>query len=344
MDALDACQGEPIRIFFRRDGADQSPATVAPQPIGKPQWIGVQFGSTRIRVVRPGSWAEAAGLQADDVITAINEVPVSSEGATLKALNQGGASGRNITVERDGASVTIAIPANGHAEPAEAVLAFHPGLVVNRAWPGYPADKAGIRQGDRIVSVDGNPVEDAIALSEHVAKAEGQSLMMVWLRDGKRRSARLTPQRRWWVELPWAYSQTTIRAGFFDACRLGTRKALQWIIRIYGTLRSLITGQVSARHLSGPIGIGYLTYTAARRGIGMLLYILGVLSVNLGIVNLLPVPVFDGGHLLFAAIEKVRGKAVSERVRGMAGYVGLAVILCIVVLTFWNDIRSLIFG
>ena len=76
----------------------------------------------------------------------------------------------------------------------------------------------------------------------------------------------------------------------------------------------------------------------------MFLYILGVLNINLGVMNLLPVPVLDGGHLLFAVIEKVRGKPVSERIRSIASYVGLALIIGLLLVAFWNDIRMLILG
>ena len=139
-----------------------------------------------------------------------------------------------------------------------------------------------------------------------------------------------------------ARNETIIKAGISGSIKLGGRKAFQWIFRIYATIRGLGSGQISLGNVSGVIGIGYITYAAAKRGIGMLLYFLAILSVNLGIVNLLPIPVFDGGHLVFAAIEKVRGKAVSARIQGMANYLGLAIILALVALTFWNDIRMLI--
>ncbi len=87
-----------------------------------------------------------------------------------------------------------------------------------------------------------------------------------------------------------------------------------------------------------------MTYAAARTGMGYFLYILGVLNINLGVMNLLPVPVLDGGHLMFAVIEKIRGKAVSERVRSMASYVGLALIVGLLLVAFWNDIHIFIVG
>jgi regulator of sigma E protease len=87
-----------------------------------------------------------------------------------------------------------------------------------------------------------------------------------------------------------------------------------------------------------------MTYAAARTGMGYFLYILGVLNINLGVMNLLPVPVLDGGHLMFAVIEKIRGKAVSEQVRSLAGYVGLAMIIGLLLLAFWNDIHVLFVG
>ena len=87
-----------------------------------------------------------------------------------------------------------------------------------------------------------------------------------------------------------------------------------------------------------------MTYAAARTGMGYFLYILGVLNINLGIMNLLPVPVLDGGHLMFAVIEKIRGKPVSEKIRSIASYVGLALIVGLLLVAFWNDIHIFIPG
>ena len=152
----------------------------------------------------------------------------------------------------------------------------------------------------------------------------------------------ITPQKLWVIAIPWQPAQVTMRAGLLRSVTLGSRKAAQWVVRIYSTLRSLIGGGVSAQHLSGPISIARLTYAAAERGAGMFLYVLGVLSVNLGVVNLLPIPVLDGGHLLFAAIEKLRGRPVSERIRAVASYVGLSLLIGIMLLAFWNDIWGFI--
>ena len=147
----------------------------------------------------------------------------------------------------------------------------------------------------------------------------------------------------WAIAIPLEAPREIVKAGLAGSVRLGTRKATQWISRIYATLRRLLSGRISGQNLHGFIGIGVITFTAARLGFGFFLYVLGILSVNLGVVNLLPIPVFDGGHLLFALIEKIRGKAVNERIRAAAGYIGLALIIALVCLTFWNDIRTFVF-
>lgn len=344
MDAMQECGDEQIRIFYSRDGTTRQPVTIRPRAVGKPVWLGVRFGSNVVKAVRRDSWAHRAGFRAGDAVVSVDGKPTPSQYQVLEALDSGRRVDLEAMVQRNGAALTLHVAARGPQEEAAASLAFEPGLVAAHCWPSYPLARAGMRPGDRIVSADAVAVSGGRELHGIVVKAKGRPIELAWLRHGATHSRRITPQRLYRVDIPWQRGQKTVRAGFLDSCRLGTRKAVQWIFRIYGTLRSLATGTVSTKHLSGPIGIGYLTFAAARSGTGKLLYILGVLSVNLGIVNLLPIPVFDGGHLLFAVIEKMRGKAVSERIRAAASYVGLAVILSIVMLTFWNDIRMFIFG
>jgi regulator of sigma E protease len=174
--------------------------------------------------------------------------------------------------------------------------------------------------------------------------AKGQSVTLAWTRDGKELKAGVVPQQRWLIGLPLQPPQTIIKADLADSFRLGARKSFQWALRVYASLRSLIFGSVSVGNLNGFVAIGYLTYAAARTGLSTLLYFLGVLNINLGIMNLLPVPVLDGGHLMFAVIEKVRGKPVNEKIRSAASYVGLALIIGLLLVAFWNDIHLFIVG
>ena len=336
LNAIDDCEGKPIRIFYVRAGkGPPRSVTVSPDLVGAPRWLGIRFGSNRVNAVRSGSWAEKAGIEVGDAIVSVDEKQVRARSAVLKVLDAQGAARVAIVVRRQSADLRLTADVS---PPADAAIAFEPDLAVDSTWPGFAAARAGLQPGDEILSASGIPVEDAAALGKVLVASKGQPIRLAWCREGVETAADVRPQKQWTIGLPLELAQTVLRAGLVDSCFLGARKATQWAVWVYGTLRSLVSGQVSARHLSGPISIGYIAYAAAREGAGTLLYILGVLSVNLGVVNLLPIPVLDGGHIAFAALEKLRGRPISENVRSAATYVGLSVIIALLFLAFWNDI------
>lgn len=344
LDAIANNNGQPVRIDFLRNGRTQS-VTLDPELVGKPHLLGVRFGSNGVLAVRPESWAEQAGLKPDDVIVSVEGKRVRSRREVVAALQASSNEPVVVSVQRGGSPVEIRVPARPAGEKVDAVLAFRPDLVADGIMKGYPADKIGMEPGDEIISARvadskeaAEEVHDVPALAKVLQSARGNPVEVTWKRDGKAMSATFTPQKEWTVLVPFQTDQSIMKAGVSDSIRLGARKATQWIKRVYATLRSLVTGSVAVRHVSGPLSIAYFTYAAATQGPGLLLYLLGILSVNLAVVNILPIPVLDGGHLLFAAMEKVRGKPVDEKIRNGATYVGLALIIGLMVLAFWNDI------
>jgi regulator of sigma E protease len=126
--------------------------------------------------------------------------------------------------------------------------------------------------------------------------------------------------------------------GFVDAIGLGIGRTMDFIQRIYLTLTSLLKGRVSANQLGGPITIAYQTYSAADLDFTAFILSLGVISINLAVVNFLPIPLLDGGHMVMLLYEKLRGKPAPELVRVIAAYAGLACILALMVFVFYNDI------
>lgn len=335
--------GNPVEIFFERDGRAMGPVEFVPVGTGDElRRIGVTFGPTnRLETVRPGSWAEAAGLREGDRIVSVGERETRSGEEVFESLEDLAGAPVEIGMMRNGEEITVEAPAVRPEEP-EWVMAFAEGdRFVSSVLTGYPADEKGIQPGDRIVAVEGEPRETTADVVGAIAAAGDQAVSVTWERDGERFTAQLTPRSLYVVPVAWQPYRETLQTGVLKSVTLGTRKSFQWILRIYAMLKGLLTRSISVRHLSGPIGIVYITYTAAQGGLGTLLYFLAVISVNLGVVNLLPIPILDGGHLLFAAIEKARGKPVNERVRGIANYVGLALLLCVFLVAFWNDIRNL---
>jgi regulator of sigma E protease len=130
---------------------------------------------------------------------------------------------------------------------------------------------------------------------------------------------------------------------FGQALEMGARETGEMIKRLYMQLRSLATGRVSAKQVGGPFEMGRMTAEAARLGFWHLLALLGAISINLAVVNFLPIPILDGGHMVFLIYEKLRGRPPSEGVRVVATYIGLAAIACLMIFVFYQDIRRIFF-
>jgi regulator of sigma E protease len=129
---------------------------------------------------------------------------------------------------------------------------------------------------------------------------------------------------------------------FFEAVGMGFKDTYDNMTQVYQNLRGMITGRISFKNLGGPITIARVAYRIAGYDFWEFLFFIGMISVNLAVINFLPIPVLDGGHMVFLIYEKIRGKPASEGVRVAATYAGLALILCLMILVIYMDIARLI--
>ncbi|MFO7259552.1 MAG: RIP metalloprotease RseP [bacterium] len=255
----------------------------------------------------------------------------------------------------DGRTVTIDLPADDSLR-ADLVRALEPELapVVGRVEPGSPAERAGLQAGDSIVEAGGRPVrvwQDLIAV---VSPRAGEPIDMVVVRDGRRVSLTVVPEARRVAAGADAGAsgpavgrigvETAIlreRPGALGAVAVGARETWSWIALTVGFLGDLITGDASPRNIGGPILIGQFSGQVVRAGLEEFLRFMAIFSINLAVLNLLPIPVLDGGHLLFLAIEAVRGRALSLRQRMRLTQVGLVIVVAIMVWALANDVLRL---
>lgn len=221
--------------------------------------------------------------------------------------------------------------------------------------PGLPAAQVGLREGDRIVSVNDAPIETWEQLSGAVVGSGGARLRLVVERDGARFPLEVTPSLQENRTIFGEPAGQTFRIGIeasreweevapLEAVRMGAVQT--WVAAKTVTLglAKMIQGRVPMRELGGPIAIAQAAGRQAREGLRYYLSMLAFLSVNLAVLNLLPIPALDGGHLAFFAIEGVMRRPLRRRHRELAQQVGILLLITLMVFVFYNDIHRLVQG
>ncbi|MFO1505734.1 MAG: RIP metalloprotease RseP [Lysobacterales bacterium] len=317
-------------------------------------------------VAAPTGLAASAGFAAGDRITAVGGEPVDTWSDALDAIAQAalGRQATTVTVETPDrqhrvlnlpleklpadADLTKAIPAIGLQLQAPDVPA-----IAARVVPGMPAAKAGLQDGDRIVAIDGNPVANFAALGAAIQKAAAESpvLALTIERGGATRDVTVHAERqdsgaagsRWvtGIESPDPHNAVQ-RFGPLRAVPAAFAETWRTTANMFKMVGDLVSGRASTRNISGIIGIGQAANASAHMGVAWFLDFLALVSLSLAVMNLLPIPILDGGHLLYYLIELVKGTPVSERTQIAGQYVGLALLAALMGLAFYNDILRIV--
>ena len=226
---------------------------------------------------------------------------------------------------------------------------------VGEVQEGMPAYEGGIRPGDRIISVDGQPVNQWEEMAAAIKKSQGGALRIEIVRDEQSRFLNVTPKlissRNLFGEETQQYVIGITASGAFSTKRLNPFQcAVQGVSQTWQIAKltvtavgKIVSGAISAKTLGGPIMIAQLAGQQAKAGIMNLIFFIALLSVNLAIINLLPIPVLDGGHLLFFLIEAVSRRPINVKTREMAQQVGIFVLIVLMIFVFYNDIARVFF-
>ena len=201
-----------------------------------------------------------------------------------------------------------------------------------------PSYEAGLQAGDVIKTLNGTKINTIDRLLIEYQMEYGKTLELEVLRDGKIEKISIVP-----VENEGTYSygfslDSTVRYGFFEGIKYGFSKFFSLIEQMFLVITYLITGKLSLSNLSGPVGIYNIVGESAKAGLINLVYLIGYLSINVGFINLLPIPAFDGGRILFLIIEKIRRKPVNIKIENTVHAVGLALLMILMVVITYNDI------
>ncbi|HZS80510.1 MAG TPA: RIP metalloprotease RseP, partial [Herbaspirillum sp.] len=227
-----------------------------------------------------------------------------------------------------------------------------PPAILGRIMDNGPAMQAGLQMGDLILRVDDTPVRDGLALVELVRASPGKAVQLHGLRGQRELHVRVTPEMfddngqrvgRIGVEVLLAPEVAVISDTPWTALVKGVRKTWDTGVMTLKMIGRMIVGQVSWKNITGPITIADYAGQTAKVGLVSYLNFIAFISISLGVMNLLPIPVLDGGHLLYYSLEILTGRPVSERFGEIAQRAGLGILMMLMLVAVFNDIVRLMF-
>ncbi|HCP77479.1 MAG: RIP metalloprotease RseP [Pusillimonas sp.] len=357
---------------FNRKSVGQRFAIVAAGPIANLllaallyaglSWVGTEEPAAIIATPPAQTQAAQAGFQGGDRLVEINGSAVESWGqarwALLDVLTSGGNAQINVQKEQGGnATRTLQVaPASMGVEEADPLALAGLTLAAPRAQVGQviedgAAAAAGFQQGDIIVGLDNQPVTDANAFVAAIQKRPGERVAVTVLRGDTELMLNVVPQAqegpegqtvgRIGVMLAADFPMVTVRYGLLGSITHGVERTFETAWYSLKMMGRMLTGEVSVRNISGPVTIADYAGQTARIGIAAYISFLALISVSIGILNLLPIPMLDGGHLMYYLLEMARGKPVPDAWLETGQRIGLGLLVALMSLAFFNDFTRL---
>jgi regulator of sigma E protease len=254
-----------------------------------------------------------------------------------------------LVLERAGEARNVSITPVASPTTGGGYLGIHPPMrpVVGTLSKGYPAEKAGLLPGDLILAIDGTEITHWAELEKFIKKS-GVKRSFTIERADSTFTVDIEPKQNadtdvFLIGISRDEAQTFKRYGFSEAVVKGIDSSYNMTAQLFSVIKGLVVGQYSIKTLGGPIMIAQVAGSAAKSGIADLLSLMAFLSLQLGIINLFPIPVLDGGHLLFFGVEAIKGKPLSERFMGAAQQVGVVLLVALMLMVTYNDFMRIFF-
>jgi regulator of sigma E protease len=292
--------------------------------------------------VEPGSGAERAGIREGDLVRAVQGQPSKRWRDLEVALLTAGGGEVALTIERDGVAsevpVTLGVD-HLYGFGVSGIKPFLDSVVQPRA--GGPAAGAGIQSGDRITAVNGEEVAQYYELPLLIEPHPGTEITIEVSRNNQRLSFELTTMNeagKGKIGVVPLFPTVVETLGVVPAIRAGFVECHRMTIQTFQVIGRLLTRKASIRQVSGPVGIAQISGEAARSGVEALIMLMGIISLQLGIFNLLPIPILDGGHLTVIAVETVIRRDLPLRVKERILEVGFYLLILLMVVVLFNDI------
>ncbi len=313
--------------------------------------------------------AAQSELRVGDRIAAVNGKPVAawSDINRLVADAEGGEV--HFTIDRDAAAQVTVTPRHQMTKDilGDDAMFYDIGFsgvapinaVVGDVADGYPAAKAGLRTGDLIVAINDRPVDNWNTMKSIISESKGDGLAIRFVRDGQTQTVAVAPVRIS-EDNPLGEQTESYRIGISspgidipESDRIVVKRRplaafVEAVDQTYQISRltvlsigKLITGTLSTKTLGGPIMIAEMAGEQAKAGMTNLIFFIAVLSINLAVLNFLPIPVLDGGHLLFFGVEAIIGRPINTRMREIAQQAGVFILIMLMIFVFYNDITRI---
>jgi regulator of sigma E protease len=292
--------------------------------------------------------AQKAGIQPGDHIVSFGGVkdPTWDRLALELALSAPGHS-EPVTIERNDQLITTSV----ESQPQPFTVIGYPAepVIVGSVAHGLPAEKAGLKEGDVIVAASGQKLMAPSQFSEIVQQSAGNPMTLEILRDGQPQTLQLRPiwgdpgdgMPRWQIGITFRFVTSPRRYSAPQALVKATQFHIVLANKLIYLVGELFTGRVSLKQVQGPLGIVQESSRAAKRGFGDLISLMALVSLNLAILNLLPIPILDGGHILMLSIEGLLRRDLSLKIKERFVTVGMVFLLLVFLIVMYNDVLRL---
>ena len=315
--------------------------------------------SADVEALVPGSPASVAGMEVGDRVVSVNGKEISTKTELLDLVSRSNGQPISLEVRREGHLKTLtATPVRmtgeevSTEEPLYTIGVEEMPALVTSVLHGSPASTAGLQPGDRVVAIEGQTIYSWAQMTTHVREHPETPLTFEVLREGMRTTLTVTP----------ASEKLTVNGQTSEVGKIGISGPGRSLMRsenvaeaVYQGLEAtwgwteltaiglykMVVGDISSKNIGGPLTIANISGEAASQGASSVVFLIAILSINLGVLNLLPIPILDGGHLLFFLIEGILRKPLGERQREVAQQVGLVLLVGVMIFAFWNDLERI---
>jgi regulator of sigma E protease len=299
-----------------------------------------------VGAVVPGSPAEKVGIRPGDRLLTVAGEEVETWDEFSTAIGMRANRDVPVTLLRDGRTISLTVRPDAETRFEVGSIGVLPDVSpsIQSVVPGDPADRAGLKPGDVVVAVNGERIVFGSQLSQAISRNAGHPIDLTIRRDGREQHVKVTPEKRGdrgMIGIAIKEATKSFRPTPLEAIGLSVQRNIEFGGLIFRTIGGLFIGETSPRQLMGPVEIARLSGDAAHVSWIALFNLMAMISLNLGLLNLLPIPVLDGGHIFIMALEGIARRDFSMAVKEKMFLAGFVLLMMLMVTVIYNDLTRI---